>query len=226
MKRLVQGLAYATMLLGSAAALAVLPPEMSDLVQVKSKRLDQVYLLPGTDFKAYRKVMIDATQVSFAKNFLKDTNSSRGISSGKISDGEAQQVLAEARKGFSDIIASTFKNAGIEVVTTPGPDVLWLTPAVINLYVNAPAAGSSATRTYAVSAGQATFVLAVRDSATGALIGMVIDKRETRSAVGAPVLVNGVVNRQEFEVLVQRWAQISVKGFKALQESTPVAAKK
>jgi len=55
---------------------------------------------------------------------------------------------------------------------------------------------------------------------------MAIDKRETRSAVGAPVLVNGVVNRQEFEVLVQRWAQISVKGFKALQESTPVAAKK
>jgi len=226
MKRLVQGLAYATMLLGSAAALAVLPPEMSDLVQVKSKRLDQVYLLPGTDFKAYRKVMIDATQVSFAKNFLKDTNSSRGISSGKISDGEAQQVLAEARKGFSDIISSTFKNAGIEVVTAPGPDVLWLTPAVINLYVNAPAAGSSATRTYAVSAGQATFVLAVRDSTTGALIGMAIDKRETRSAVGAPVIVDGVVNRREFEVLVQRWAQISVKGFKALQESTPVAAKK
>ena len=177
-----------------------------------------MYLLPGADFKGYKKVMIDATQVSFAMNFLKDTNSSRGISSGKISDDQAQQVLAEARKGFGDIITSTFKNAGIEVVTTPGPDVLRLTPAVINLYVNAPAAGSSATRTYAVSAGQATFVLAVRDSATGALIGMAIDKRETRSAAGAPVLVNGVVNRQEFEVLVQRWAQ--------MQESTPVAAKK
>ena len=210
----------------AASALAVLPPEMADLVKVKSAQLDDVYLLPGTDFKAYKKVMIDPAQVSFSKNWMKDMNSQRGISGSKITPEQVKQVADEARKGFTDLFTGAFKQAGIEVVTANGPDVLRLTPAVINLYANAPASGSSATRTYAISAGQASFVLAVRDSVSGTLLGMALDKRETRSAAGAPVMVDGVVNRAEFETLFRRWAQIAVKGFNNLRESPPIAEKK
>lgn len=207
-------------------AFAQLPPEMAELKLVKSRHLDQVYLHPQADFKAYTKVMIDPAQVSFAKNWLKDMNNQRGISGSKISPEQAAKVAEEARKGFGDLFAAAFKAGGVEVVSSPGPDVLRLTPAVINLYVNAPAAGSSATRTYALSAGQASFVLAARDSISGALIGMALDKRETRSATGAPVMVDGVINRAEFETLFKRWAQIAVKGFNALREGPAPAPKK
>ena len=218
----------AMVLFGSFAAsvLAVLPPEMADLVKVKSRHLDEVYLLPGTDFKAYKKVMIDPAQVSFAKNWMRDMNSQRGISGSKITPEQVKQVADEARKGFTEIFAAAFKNAGVEVVTSNGADVLRLTPAVINVYVNAPAAGSAATRTYAMSAGQAAFVLAARDSVSGTLLGMALDKRETRSASAGPVMTDGVINRAEFEVLFKRWAQIAVKGLEGLRESTPVAEKK
>ena len=220
----------AMVLFGSFAAtvLAVLPPEMADLVKVKSRHLDEVYLLPGTDFKAYKKVMIDPAQVSFAKNWMRDMNDQRGSMGGgkRITPEDVKKVTDEARKGFGEIFAAAFKQAGVEVVSENGPDVLRLTPAVINIYVNAATAGSSATRTYVMSAGQAAFALAVRDSVGGTLLGLALDRRETRSAMAGPVMTNGVVNRAEFEVLFKQWAQIAVKGFKGLQESPPVAEKK
>ena len=213
----------ATLLLAPAAALAVLPPEMSDLVKVKSKRLAEVYLLPGTDFKAYKKVMIDPAQVSFNKNWQKDMKRSASLTSGRISDDQAKQIADAARSSVGEIFQETFKRAGYEIVTDPAADVLRLTPAIINLYINAPS-GGAATRTYAMEAGEATLVLAVRDSVSGALIGMALDKRDTRTAMAGAVIANSVTNRAEFEVLFRRWAEIAVKGFNELREAPPVAA--
>jgi hypothetical protein len=213
----------ATLLLAPATALAVLPPEMADLVKVKSKRLAEVYLLPGTDFKVYKKVMIDPAQVSFNKNWQKDMKRSASLTSGRISDDQAKQIAEAARSAVGEIFQEAFKKAGYELVTAPAADVLRLTPAVINLYVNAPA-GGNATRTYAMEAGEATLVLAVRDSVSGALIGMALDKRDTRTAMSGPVLADSVTNRGEFEVLFRRWAEIAVKGFNELREAPPIAA--
>lgn len=219
-------LAAAFCLAAPSFASAVLPPEMADLVLVKSKNLDQVYLLPGTDFGAYKKVMIDPAQVSFNKDFLKgDRRSADLISKGGIPPDQAKQIADIARSGFGDIFTEAFRKAGYEVVLAPGPDVVRLTPAVINLYINAPS-GGAATRTYALSAGEATLVLAVRDSVSGALIGMGLDKRETRTAMAGPVLADSVTNRGEFEVLFRRWADIAARGFKALRETPPVPARK
>ena len=43
--------------------------KLDGLVRVKSKRLDVVYLQPGADFRSYTKVMLDPTEVAFAKNW-------------------------------------------------------------------------------------------------------------------------------------------------------------
>jgi hypothetical protein len=214
----------ATLLLAPAVALAVLPPEMSDLVKVKSKRLAEVHLLPGTDFSAYRKVMIDPAQVSFNKNWVKESRSA-GLTSRRIPDEQLKAISEAARSGFGEIFQEAFKRAGYEVVTAAGPDVVRLTPAIINLYINAPS-GSSATRTYAMNAGEATLAIAVRDSMSGALLGMALDKRETRTAMAGPVLADSVTNRAEFEVLFRRWADIAAKGFTDMRESPPVPTRK
>ena len=201
------------------------PPEMSDLKLVKSKNLDQVYLLPGTDFGAYKKVMLDPAQVSFNKSWMKDTRSADLTARRGIAPEQAKQIADLARSSVGDVFQDSFKRAGYEIVTASGPDVVRITPAVINLYINAPS-GGTATRTYAVSAGEATLVLAVRDSVSGALLGMALDKRETRTAMAGPVLADGVTNRAEFEVLFRRWADIAARGFTALKEQkAPAPAK-
>ena len=226
MKRFLRSIASLLLAGLPALALAQLPPEMADLKPVKTKRIDQGYLLPGTDFSAYKKVMIDPAQVSFNKNWMKDMNRSGDLAK-KISQEDMQKIAEAARSGFGEIFAETFKRAGVEVVNAPGPDVLRVTPAVINLYINAPSVGgSSATRTYTVQAGQASLVLALRDSVAGTLIGMALDKKDTRTASAGPVLADGVTNRAEFEVLFRRWAEAAVKGFNELRAGQAPQPKK
>jgi len=215
----------ATLLMVPATALAVLPPEMADLVKVKSKRLAEVHILPGTDWGVYKKVMIDPAQVSFNKNFLKGDTRSAELAKRRIPDDQVKAITEVARSGFGEIFQDAFKRAGYEIVTAAGPDVVRITPAIINLYINAPS-GGAATRTYVVNAGEATLALAVRDSVSGALIGMALDKQETRSAMAGAVIADSVTNRGEFEVLFRRWADIAAKGFTELRQSPPVAAGK
>jgi hypothetical protein len=203
--------------LPAADVAAGLPPTFEGLVKVDSKKLAAVYLLPGADFRGYSKVMIDPVQVSFRKGWQKDMNMRRGASR-RISDEDAQEIAKAVRSGFGEIFADAFKAKGYEVVTTPAPDVLRLSPAIVNLYINAPdpMGGAAITRTYTVEAGEATLSLEARDSTTGALLGVAVDRRATRNT-GRLEFTSSISNRSEFEQLFKRWADICVNGLEELK---------
>ncbi|HSS70752.1 MAG TPA: DUF3313 family protein [Casimicrobiaceae bacterium] len=219
------------LLLGFAAGLYALPLHAApplpapyeDLVQVKSRNLDAVYLLPGADFRAYSKVMIDPPQVSFRKDWVKEANRSRGTSR-RITEQDAQQIAQAARSGFESIFAAAFREKGYDVVTNAAPDVLRLSPAIANLYINAPlaTAGPGVSRTYTVEAGEATLALEVRDSTTGALMGLAVDRSTTRRSSPVSLTTSGS-NRADFEDLFRRWATICVKGLEQLKTTSPVS---
>src|SRR3954467_4252421 len=91
-------LAAATLLAAAplAPALAAKPPtEWDGLVRVKSKRLKYVYLLPGADFREYRRVMLDPTELAFRKNWLRDYNSSSMGLSGRLSERDLQEAISK-----------------------------------------------------------------------------------------------------------------------------------
>ena len=208
-----------------ARAAAALPAPYGDLVQVKAKQLDAVYLLPGADFRGYTKLLIDPVQVSFRKDWTKQANRSRGVSR-RIDEQDAQQIAQAARSGFEAIFTAAFKAKGYEVQTAPGPDVLRLSPAIANLYINAPQpTGPGVSRTYTVEAGEATLVLEARDSDTGAILGLAIDKRTTRGS-GFATVTTSASNHAEFEDLFRSWANICVKGFEQLKAASPVSGSK
>jgi hypothetical protein len=64
-------------------------------------------------------------------------------------------------------------------------------------------------------------VLEVRDSVTGALLGRVLDRRETQST-GSMQWTNSVTNLADFRRLVQQWGSISTKGLTELKDQSPV----
>jgi hypothetical protein len=192
------------------------------LVEVKPKRLDAAYLMPGADFRPYTKLMIDPVEVAFQKNWMKDINNSKASLSGRISQADAEKIAAAAREGFDEVFGEAFKAKGIQVVTEPGADVLRLRPGVIDLYIAAPdkmQAGMS--RTYTVEAGQATLFIEVVDSTTGALLGRALDRRSTRES-GRAQVANSVTNRADFKALFKQWAEICIKGFEDLRAMSPV----
>jgi len=205
-------------------ARAAPPPSTWDnLVLVRSKRLDLAYLLPGADFRAYNKVMFDPAEVAFKKNWMRDLNSSTRELSKKIDDKEAAKIAERARTGMNDIFAKAYVKAGYTVVTHAGPDVLRVSPMVINLYINAPEAltmGGGRSRVYTVDAGEATLVLEVRDSETGAVLGRAVDRRI--AGQDRRMVASSVSNTADFGMLFRQWADASLKGLQELKTLSPV----
>jgi hypothetical protein len=209
-----------------AASLAAPPPENWDgMNKVKSKRFRVAYLAPGVSFKGYTKVMIDPTEVAFDKNWRRDQNSTTRSPSRMISEADLRKIIDQGGPAATDIISKAFAKGGYPVVTAPGPDVLRVRTAVLNIDVNAPDIQSPGRVTsFAQEAGSATYVVEVRDSVTGSLMGRAVDAKIVGDSL--VYLRNSVTNRADFARAVQQWADDSVKALKGLQaEASGGAAK-
>lgn len=208
----------AALMLAAAPALAA---DWDGLTEVNSRRMGTTWLLAGADFRPYRKVMIAEPQVAFRNNWLRDVN--RGSSARRVSQADADRILATVATNLTDVFAQEFKRAGFEVVTKPGPDVLRLNVDIINLSVNAPDTGSSArTASFTTNAGEATIVLEARDSETRALLARAVDRRQTQNNAGMGTRATSVSNTADFRRLAQGWARTTATKLQGLQAISPV----
>ena len=191
------------------------------LVEVKSKKLDDVYLRPQADFRGYTKVMIDPTEVSFKKNWQRDQNRDRLSLANQVTDRDARRILDGAQQSFQRLFAEAYASEGFEIVTTPGPDVLRLSTSIVDLDVVAPdVMEPGRTRTYSREAGEATLVVEVKDSLTGQLLGRAVDERESTDM--GPYIRNSVTNAAAFEQIFRRWARTSADGLAELKALSPI----
>ena len=217
----VAALAFAT---AGPALAANPPPTWDNLVRVKSKRINYVYLLPGADFRAYSKVILDPTQIAFRKDWQRNYNSTtRGLSS-RVSDQQIENTIAEGGKAATDIFAKAFASGGYPIVAAPGPDVLRVSTAVINLSVSAPDTRSAGrSRSYSGEAGSATLVVEVADSVSGAILGRAVDSR-VAGDYSYMINRNSMTNRSDFAMVAKTWAKQCVGGLDELKRLSPVSA--
>lgn len=209
-------------LLTATAVVAQTGDDWEGLVKVKSPRADAVYLAPGVDFSAYTKIMLTPTEVAFRRNFLRDYNRT-AFGGQRITDSEANDITNAVRTGFEQIFEEEFRRGGYQVVTEPGPDVLWLRTAVANLYIAAPEQMTAGrVRTYSYDAGQATLIIEARDSVSHAILGRAIDNRIAGDNTAARR--TSVSNRADFEQMFRTWARASVRGLDNLKAQPPVTA--
>lgn len=206
-------------------ALAASPPATwDDLVKVKSKRLNYVYLLPGADFRAYTKVILGPTQIAFKKNWQRDYNSTtRGLGA-RVTDEMVERTIADGGKAASEIFAKAFADGGYSIVTEPGADVLLIRTAVINLSITAPDTRSAGrSRTYAGEAGSATLVVEAVDSVSGAILGRAVDS-QVAGDYSYMINRNSMTNRSDFALVAKEWARDCVNGLGELKRLSPVSA--
>src|SRR5579871_6643409 len=81
------------------------PPTWDDLVLVKSKSLDLVYLKPGADFRHYSKIMLDPTEVAFREDWMRDYNNTVTNPSRRLTQDHADKIVQEVKTGMADIFA-------------------------------------------------------------------------------------------------------------------------
>jgi len=187
------------------------------LKAVKSKDLDMLYARPDATLAGYKKVMLDPVEVSFSKNW----DPTRTGSNIKLGAAERESIRTGVAKITQDQFAKLLQaNNGYPVVTEAGPDVLRAKVRVMNLYVNAPDAGAvGRTRTYTMSAGEATLFLELYDSESGQILARVIDRRESRNN-NLMMLAGSVPNAAEAEALAAQWARILRKALDKAHAAT------
>jgi len=119
----IRGLVAALTLI-SFSALAQDSGNWDGLVEVKPKRLDAAFLLPGADFRTYKKIMMDPVEVAFEKNWVRDYNRDAATLSQQLDQQDLERISQAARDEFTEVFTEAYRNAGMELVTTPGADVL------------------------------------------------------------------------------------------------------
>jgi hypothetical protein len=220
---------FATLALTSIAlaaakpALAAKPPaEWDGLVKVKAKKFELVYLRPGADFRGYKKVILDPTEIAFEKNWKRDYNNDQASISNQVSDKDIERMADEGRKGAAEILQKAYVAGGYPVVSEPAADVLRVRTALVDITVTAPDTDTPMmVRSYSRDAGGATLVVEARDSMTGALLGRAVDSRTIDDF--SMEWRNRVTNRQDFSRQIETWAKNSVKGLDELKALSPIA---
>ncbi len=195
-------------------------PESPDgLVKVTPRRMELAWLRPGADFRPYTKVIVGTTQVAFRPNWMKDYNLNASLGNWVTQD-QANQIMAAAQTNFDEIFRDAFRKAGYQVVTAPGPDVLRVNSAILDLDVNAPLGQNTPGVTWIITAGQAALIVEVRDSTTNALLGRVADRRDTQD-LGRQIASN-TTNLYDFRLLFSLWAGICTNALEDLKAASPI----
>ena len=219
----VLNIAFAVVALGLASVAAAadqLPATWDNLHVVDAaKNMKAVYLLPGADFRTYSKVMLDPTEVAFKKDWQKDA----GAGPMPVSDYQAKKIADTARTGMEDVFAKAYADAGFQVVTAAAPDVLRVKTIIADLYLAAPEIQAiTQVSQYSVEAGDATFIIEVRDSMTGAVLGRAVDHRAAGDVGEVATLRTSATNKADFVELFKAWAKVSANGLTTLKNHSPV----
>ncbi len=174
------------------------------LQKINIKGIDMAYALPGATLSGYSKVMIDPIGVRFHKSWKPTVaGSTRSVPS-----SEQQKIRDNVAKIVYDAFVEELKKGGYSVVTEPGPDVLLVRAAIVNLYITAPDVMTPGrTKVYTVSAGEMTLLAELADSETGEIIARVLDRFQSR-ATGNFQVSSGVFNVGEARSGASSWAKI------------------
>jgi hypothetical protein len=150
-------------------------------------------------------VILDPVEVAFAKDWKPEQTGSHL----RVTQKDRDRIKNDLTKLAAETIKDTLsKNDGYPVVEAAGPDVMRLSTALIDVYINAPDVQSPGrSRTYVTNAGRMTLVAELRDSETGALFARVLDAREARDNMGM-TLSSRAENSAEARTLVSQWAKI------------------
>ena len=220
-RRLLMG-AIASLMIAAVPAGAAKPPATWDgLVQVKSKRLDHVFLQPDANFVGYTKVLIEPPEVAFEKNWARDYNRSSVSLTSRVSDRDVQKAISKGVTAAQDIFANAWTKGGYAVVQEPGPDVLRVRTGIVNIRVSAPdLPRAGRVESFAGEAGSATLFIEARDSVTGAILGRAVDSQFAGEHSHA--WRTSVSNRDDFRDLVKSWAEASVRGMAELKSRSPI----
>jgi hypothetical protein len=176
------------------------------LHEIKGGRADQAWARPGTDLTQYSKIMLQGAGIEYRP----------GGESGRTwharSSGGPYEVSEQQKAAFRAILVEEFleelgESEYFTIVTEPGPDVLLIRGAILDVVSYVPPEPIGRVDVYLSSVGEATLVLELRDSITEAIMARAVDRRAAENRLGLSES-NRVTNTAEVRKLARTWGRI------------------
>jgi len=146
------------------------------LYRVEGRGVQGAFVKPGASFSAYDAGVLDDFTIAYESPPRTPTEFNRRQGNFAWSDEAESRVKQICRKAFADSFASA---DDLRLQAEPDPGALRLTGHLVNLVVDEIPPGTDED-VFAVTSGQVTLLLNVRDSQSGELLMRVADRRELR----------------------------------------------
>lgn len=191
--------------------------DVDGLVRVQSRGIDHLYVLPEADFAKYNRVRLDPVDVSFDERWAPNARS-RGAR--RLSDRDIENIKSSVAEEFEKTVENELKQGGYTLVDENGPDVLRVTPSIVNLYISAPGQQSAPNaRVYVANTGHMTLAAVARDSVTGEILARAVDTQRGRRT-GRLELANSVTNMAAARGAFTQWARVLRTGLDDARKSS------
>jgi hypothetical protein len=178
------------------------------LYPVKGGTADAAWARPGVDISKYSKIMLQGVGIEYRP----------GGESGRTyhsrSGGDHYDMTDAQKTGFQKILRETFqkeleKSEHFTIVDKPGPDVLLVRGGLLDVVSYVPPETVGRSRVFLSDVGEATLVLEIRDSVSGAILARAVDRGTAGG--GSPSGMtesNRVENTQEVRRMIRSWARL------------------
>jgi len=186
------------------------------LVRVPSRASGGVYRAPGAIFTQYKRVILEPATVEFTSDW-RDNHP-------EVTDADVTRIRNEAIKLFRDEFARELVDRGpYEFADSPAPDVLLVTPRIVDLDLAAPDAGNEvATRSYTPGPVKMQLAGELRDAASGALVGRVITfEGQSRYGFNELRLANRATNAHEMRMGFAKWSKLVREALNVAKATRP-----
>jgi len=149
------------------------------LHRVKNPQLASAWVKPDADFASYDQIMLDLVAVSY-KRKPKSTRYQRTGSNFALTDRQMEDLQRYFREAFTKELS---ESEHYQLVEAPGPRVLRIETAIIDLVVKVPTEqGAGREHVYTSSTAEMTLLMELRDSLSGEILARVADRKDARRA--------------------------------------------
>jgi len=175
------------------------------LVRVDNAIFKHVWIDPDVDLSVYDKIKFGTAEFEFRA--VKPTSGSRA----NYSSQTEFQISAANQQKLIDTISEIFdeelrKSKYFTYTDEPGPDVLILNGAILDIVSRVPPDIAGRGEIYLSRVGEATLVLELADSLSGETLVRAAERRAAETAGSGGMRSNTVTTWAEVRRMARRWA--------------------
>ena len=181
------------------------PAELQDagLEILEKKRDGEILAVPGIDLSSYSKVQLETATVEFRKDWIRDQ---KRWSNNTIRERDEIRIKTDMANLFDEVFTQEWINKeGFTKTGESGPDVLRLTPRIVDLDITAPdRVSDNLKHTLVDSQIHMTVELDIHDSVSGELLASTWQYQEDPYK-GYMEEATSPSNRRAARLMLLRW---------------------